>query len=170
MTRDIYRKILLLVKKIRMEIPVIMYGDTGCGKSYMMKYVAECLLNCDYNRLVLNASTQKKEINLFMTQVITQAMKFPEREVWAVFDEFNASPICGSLDDLFLEKQFNIEIQFDGETLFLNRIPENLKILGIFNPYEIKKDTPKIGLVDEMAGSLFVHDVYQISNKLVKYA
>ena len=170
LTRDIYRKILILVKKIRMEIPVIMYGDTGCGKTYMISYVAECILNCDYNRLVVNASTEKKDINLFMTQVLTKAMKFPDREVWAVFDEFNASPICGSLDDLFLNKQYNIELEFGGETILVNEIPKNLKILGIFNPYEIKKDTPKIGLVDEMAGSLFVHDVYQISNKLVKYA
>jgi polynucleotide 5'-kinase involved in rRNA processing len=57
LTRDIYRKILILVKKIRMDIPIVLYGDTGCGKSYMMNYISECLLACDYNRLVLNAST-----------------------------------------------------------------------------------------------------------------
>jgi hypothetical protein len=97
-------------------------------------------------------------------------MKSPEKEVWAVFDEFNASPVSGSLDELFLSRTFNIQIKYGSKTILVNTIPQNLKIIGIFNPYEIKKDTPKIGLVDEMAGSLFTHDVYQISNKLVKYA
>ena len=59
----------LILLRIRAKIPVIMMGETGCGKTSLIRKLSEMLNNGDKNKMkILNihAGTNDKEIIRFL--------------------------------------------------------------------------------------------------------
>ena len=83
-TDDNYFKLVLILLRIRAQIPVIMMGETGCGKTSLIRKLSEFIHNGDKTKMkILNihSGTNDKDIKRFLKKkVIPAALKLEEEE------------------------------------------------------------------------------------------
>ena len=87
-TADNFLKMVLILIRIRSNIPVIMMGETGCGKTSLIRKLAELKNNGDSSKMIIkniHAGTNDKDI-----------IKFIEKEV---------KPIADKIDQLNLKEE-----------------------------------------------------------------
>ena len=112
----------LILIRLRANIPVIMMGETGCGKTSLIRKLSElqnngkCLLVIDN---IHAGHTNDDIINFIETKVIPEAKKLSEKEkinkekyklgqlyeekkLWVFFDELNT---CKSMDYYLRKKK-----------------------------------------------------------------
>ena len=64
-TKDNYKKMVLILFKIFANIPVILMGETGCGKTELIKQLMKILNNGDPNFLItknMHSGVKENEI------------------------------------------------------------------------------------------------------------
>lgn len=71
-------KIILIHQKIQIGIPVLLMGETGCGKTYLLEYYAKVLNKdkIDFEKMVLHAGVKKSELISLLNKKIILAKKF----------------------------------------------------------------------------------------------
>lgn len=57
LTMDNYVKITRIHRKAQIRIPIIICGETGCGKTHLVDFVSSCLLNDEFKCFTLNSGT-----------------------------------------------------------------------------------------------------------------
>ena len=60
LTKDNYIKIISIIRKALLRIPVIISGETGCGKTHLVDFVASCLLGDEFRCFTLNAGVTQQ--------------------------------------------------------------------------------------------------------------
>jgi len=82
-TPDNFIKMILILLRIRANIPVIMMGETGCGKTLLIRKLSELLNNGSNKKMkILNIHsdiTDKDIINFLEKNVIKDAERFEKR-------------------------------------------------------------------------------------------
>ena len=154
-TPDNFLKMVLVLLRIRANIPVIMMGETGSGKTSLIKKLSEMLNNGSLkNMKILNIHagiTDKDIINFLERKVINQAIKLSIKEdkkneiffqnnkfynpkkLWVFFDEINT---CNSME---LISEIMCKHSYKG-----NPLPLNIAFIAACNPYrEARKDPMK---------------------------
>ena len=156
-TEDNFLKMCLILIRIRANIPVIMMGETGCGKTSLIKKLSE-LKNNGKNLLITDnihaGHTNEDIIDFIETKVIPEAKKlsqqeenneikklylkenmvYEEQKVWVFFDELNT---CKSMD---LLSEIICKHSCQGK-----KLPENITFFGAVNPYR-KSKQKRVGL------------------------
>ena len=114
-TSDNFLKMCFILIRIRANIPIIMIGETGCGKTYLIKKFSELQNNGEKLLVIdnIHAGHSNKDIIEFIEEnVITLAkdlkekenkrkekykygLKFEEKKLLVFFDELNT---CKSMD------------------------------------------------------------------------
>ena len=104
-------------------------GETGCGKTYLLHYMADVLamkmISVD---VCNNYSTIKLKHDIQNARY--ECEKTPNRQIVLFFDEINTSGDIGSFKEIVCDRTFR------GEPL-----PYNLVVIGALNPYREKTRT-----------------------------
>ena len=160
-TADNFVKMVLILIRIRSGIPVIMMGETGCGKTSLIRMLSQMQNEGDKQKMkILNihAGTNDEDIIKFMNKfVIPEAetilkeeeetknqflknhMIFEFTKVWVFLDEINTCKSMGLISELMCKHTMQ------GESL-----PENIVFIAACNPYRLR-DNKKI-LKEEKIG------------------
>ena len=160
-TADNFVKMILILLRINAKIPVIMMGETGCGKTSLIRKLAEMKNDgeaVNMKIMDIHAGTTDNDIIEFIDNVIPFANKiaegekklkekrlkehqfFEETKVWIFLDEINTCKSMGLISELMCKNSCQ------GKPL-----PSNIVFIAACNPYRQRenkgnKKEEKIGL------------------------
>ena len=112
-TEDNYKKMILILFRIFANIPVILMGETGCGKTELIKQLMK-MLNKDrdkknQNFIIKNMHSGVKESEII--EVIEKAEKNLEESkndlLCIFFDEINTTSLLSKMKEIFVNHSLN---------------------------------------------------------------
>ena len=163
-TEDNYKKMILLVYRIRANVPVIIMGETGCGKTSLIKKLSQILNNGEELVKIINihSGINDEEITTFMKNMNTEAKseKYKNKELWVFFDEINTCLTLSLLTEIFINRTFNGE-----------KLEKNIRLIGACNPYRKRKELiERCGLTrEDDEDDQLVYKVEQLPQSLLYY-
>ena len=162
-TADNFIKMILILLRIRANIPVIMMGETGCGKTSLIRKLSELLNNGSSEKMkILNihAGISDKDIIKFLKKnVINEAKEinkknkkekkkfdkndqvFVPKKLWVFLDEINTCKSMGLISELMCKHTYQGK-----------RLPPNIVFIAACNPYRqgtMKKDGLNVELAQK---------------------
>ena len=189
-TADNFIKMLLILLRIRENVPVIMMGETGCGKTSLIRKLYQLMNDGEDNMKILNIHSgisnediknflfQKKEINNNMSIVeeanileeienktqksyLKKGIIYNKKKLWVFLDEINTCNCLGLISELICKHSCN------GIPL-----PNNIVFIGACNPYRSSKIINHDGLQFKNAkkpNSNLVYTVNPLPHCLLNY-
>jgi MoxR-like ATPase len=147
-TNDNFKKMVLLVYRIIANVPVIIMGDTGCGKTSLITKLNQILNGGNakvstYKNLKDNeGKTTLYIINIHpgyndeklcneMDKANKEAKKVKEKlgkELWLFFDEINTCLSLSLITEIFINRTYNGK-----------KLEDNIRLIGACNPYRKRK-------------------------------
>ena len=123
----------LIIYRIVANIPVILMGETGCGKTSLIRKLNQLLYGGKENLIFINIHPGITDdfIKEEMTK-INQKAKDLKENLWVFFDELNTCDSFALLTEIFINRSF------EGE-----KLSNNIRIIGACNPYR-KREKVKI--------------------------
>ena len=169
-TEDTYKKMLLLIYIIKADVPIIIMGETGCGKTSLIIKLSQILNNGEKLVEIINIhpGITYEEICKKMKKINENAKRQEyiskgeniKKELWVFFDEINTCLSFSLLTEIFINRTFNGE-----------KLEENIRLIGACNPYRRRKELSEIcGLTreDDKEDEL-VYKVEQLPQSLLYY-
>ncbi|PKC60440.1 hypothetical protein RhiirA1_539838, partial [Rhizophagus irregularis] len=152
-------KMALILLRVRANIPVIVCGEAGCGKTSLIAYLA-LIVEVQFMALNLHAGIDGGVIMRFMNDALEKAEK---GEIWLFFDELNACNHIGLLADLISHRML------DGKL-----IHPNIRLFSACNPYRIRTRTQsEAGLINKVEmyeeRSHLVYQVKPLPDQILDY-
>jgi hypothetical protein len=163
-TYENFMKISLIMLKADLKIPIVMMGESGCGKTYLTEFISTCLLQDKMEELTLYSGVTEKMFIDFMkncTEIANKLGKSGHR-LWVFFDEFNTSPLQSLVAEIMIDRVCSIEPS-------IYHIPSNMIFIGCCNPFRMKTKKTEVGLVPKTSDTILSHRVYPIPEKLLNY-
>ncbi|CAF4666292.1 unnamed protein product, partial [Rotaria socialis] len=143
LTSDNFIKMLLIYLRVQCGIPVLIMGETGCGKTSLIKFLCQKVLDQELEIFRIHAGVTAdiiiKKMNAYIKTV--QAYTGEEKRLWIFFDEFNTTTNIGLLKEIMCER-----------TLLGEPLPNKMVFLGACNPRRqktaqlIQNDNAHVGL------------------------
>jgi hypothetical protein len=162
-TFENFMKISLIILKAKLKIPIVMMGESGCGKTYLTQFISECLLQDEMKELTLYSGVTEKDFIRFMNEACNVARNQEEgRRVWVFFDEFNTSPLQSLVAEIMIDRVCSADRS-------ISNIPENMVFIGCCNPFRMKTKKTEVGLVPKTSDTILSHRVYPIPERLLNY-
>ncbi len=140
LTEDNLMKMFAIVMRFERDLPVIITGETGAGKSFLIQYLCT-VLEYNLSKIVIHGGHSDEDIFNFMRLVKERALQAPAATFVVFLDEVNTTNSLGAIKEIVCDKFL------DGQ-----RLPENIRIVCALNPYR-KRTTPPT----EEAGLIFKH-------------
>ena len=159
-TNDNFKKMVLLVYRIKANVPVIIMGDTGCGKTALITKLNQILNNGKTTVEIINIHpgiTDEKlckimeEKNKIAEKILKEKKEREQKkknnnliddeqiindELWIFFDEINTCLSMSLLTEIFINRTYNG-----------NKLCDNIRLIGACNPYRKRKgEKEKCGL------------------------
>ena len=128
----------LLIYRIKANVPVILMGETGCGKTALITKLNQILNNGETNVEIINIHPGITDDKLcdIMDQKNELAQKQKDKELWLFFDEMNTCLSLSLLTEIFINRSYNSK-----------KLSDNIRLIGACNPYRRRKgDKEKCGL------------------------
>ncbi|OUM67355.1 hypothetical protein PIROE2DRAFT_58828 [Piromyces sp. E2] len=149
-TADNFIKLIIISLRLRTNIPVILMGETGCGKTSLIRIIAE-LKDIEMNTLNIHAGIEDKDIiqfikekNLFENRTLNKTNEIKKGDVWVFLDEINTCNSLGLITEIMLKHSCNGY-----------KIINNVKFIAACNPYRLDtRNKEVIGLYDESKHSV----------------
>ena len=163
-TEDNYKKMVLLIYRIKANVPVIIMGETGCGKTSLIKKLSQILNNGEelVNIINIHPGINDEEITKKMREmnVDAKSKKYKGKELWVFFDEINTCLSLSLLTEIFINRTFNGE-----------KLEDNIRLIGACNPYRKRKELiERCGLIrEDDEDDLLVYKVEQLPQSLLYY-
>ncbi len=163
-TEDNYKKMVLLVYRIKANVPVIIMGETGCGKTSLIIKLSQILNNGEelVEKIDIHPGITDEEINEKMKEMNKKAKsdKYKNKELWVFFDEINTCLSFSLLTEIFINKTFNGE-----------KLEDNIRLIGACNPYRKRKELiERCGLTrEDDEDDQLVYKVEQLPQSLLYY-
>ncbi|PKC06092.1 hypothetical protein RhiirA5_501638, partial [Rhizophagus irregularis] len=152
-------KMALILLRTRANIPVIVCGEAGCGKTSLIVYLA-LMVEVKFQALNLHAGIDEETIMMFMKDALEKAER---GEIWLLFDEINTSNYIGLLADLISHRMLN------GKP-----IHPNIRLFATCNPYRLRtKAQSQAGLTNRVKKfeeqSKLVYQVKPLPDQILDY-
>ena len=181
-TVDNFIKMCFILIRVRANIPIIMMGETGCGKTSLIKKLSEiqnngnCLLVIDNihaghtnediinfieNRVIPSAKILSELEKNIEKNYVKNKFIYEEKKLWVFFDELNT---CKSMD---LLSEIICKHSCQGK-----KLPKNIVFIGAVNPYrksKIKREGLKIKNDDKYDQSDLIYTVNPMPHSLLNY-
>jgi energy-coupling factor transporter ATP-binding protein EcfA2 len=155
-------KLVLLFYRIKTNIPVILMGEPGCGKTALIFKLNQILNNGEINVEIINVYPRTTEEKLceFMKRLDTKANEKNDKELWIFFDEMNTCLSLSFLTEIFINKTYNG-----------NKFSDNIRLIGAYNPYRRRKrNKEKFGInISEDNDKELVYLVQPLPQSLLYY-
>ena len=159
-------KIALVLVKAMVGVPIVIMGESGCGKTYFTKYVASCIKKDEIRIITLHAGIKEEDLLVFLKECIAQALKFKtinnDKKLWILFDEFNTSPLQSIVAEIMQDKVCSVDPE-------IGMIPDNLVIVACCNPFQLREAKSELGLIPDTADNRLSHQVYVVLESLLNY-
>ncbi|GBC14826.2 hypothetical protein GLOIN_2v432849 [Rhizophagus irregularis DAOM 181602=DAOM 197198] len=156
-TMDNQMKMALIRLRVKANIPVVICGDAGCGKTSLIAYLA-LVVEAQFLTLNLHAGIDEETIMIFMNDALKKAEK---DETWILFDEINTCNHLGLLAELLSNKKFKDK-----------PIHSNVRLFATCNPYRlctgIQSEASKDKRYDENQINL-VYQVKPLPDQILNY-
>ncbi|XP_052062678.1 E3 ubiquitin-protein ligase rnf213-alpha-like isoform X2 [Mytilus californianus] len=164
LTTDNVKKILAIYMRFKCHIPVIIMGETGCGKTRLIKFM--CALQQPPGVKVENMILMKvhggtkpsdivKKVQLAEVVAMDNAQKYKNMDTVLFFDEANTTEAIGVIKEIMCDKSLG------GKPINLH---ERLKIVAACNPY--RKHSDELIKRLEQAGLGYHVDADKTTDKL----
>ena len=126
LTPDNILKMVLIIQRINAGIPVIVMGETGCGKTSLVRYLAR---TCDVPFHVFNfhAGITEEELVTFVSEMEVEAEAESGKDVWVFLDEINTCEYLGTVNEMICHRSIK------GKPL-----TPNLVFVAACNPYRLR--------------------------------
>ena len=160
LTEDNYKKIMIILFKLFANIPIILMGETGCGKTELIKQLMK-MLNKDKinNNLIiknLNLNIKENEIIEIIKKAEENLEETKNDFICIFFDEINKTSILSKMKEIFVNHSLNGK-----------KINERIRFIGSCLPLRIKEDKEnliKLNLEEEME-----YRVNPLPNSMLNY-
>ncbi|KAK3603845.1 hypothetical protein CHS0354_042852 [Potamilus streckersoni] len=155
-------EMVLIMLRIKAHIPVLIMGETGCGKTSLIHYLSQI---CEVSFMVIqiHAGVEDEYILERINQIRREAENNLGNSVWLFLDEINTCNHLGLINDILCHHKCL------GKTL-----PPNLIVMAACNPYKLRSEKKVLtaGLqgkikTDEM--SRLVYRVFPLPETMVDY-
>eukprot|EP01083_Nonionella_stella_P289833 986305_1 len=160
LTYDNMLKMIAISFRVKANIPVILMGETGCGKTSLVRYLAKAA-NMEIIQVDIHGGFTAKHIRQRMHEWIQAAHKAEQTQsdLWIFLDEINTSPAIGYLKEILCDDSF------EGTPL-----PENMKVIAACNPYR-KRNIGHLSRRSVLADPLsqFMYRVYPLPSTMKEY-
>jgi len=124
-TSDNFTKMILLVYRILADIPVIIMGETGCGKTALITKLSQILNNGEIMVEIINIHPGITDEYLCQKmEEMNEKAKKQKKELWVFFDEINTCLSLSLLTEIFVNKTFNRK-----------PLEKNIRLIAACNPY-----------------------------------
>lgn len=125
-TVDNLIKLMSIQQRLKYGLPVILMGETGCGKTALVKFLADTL---DFSLFTLDihGGITDAAIVKFLEDAIQKADD--ERGVLVFFDEINAANCMALFKTIIIDRMYGNKV-----------IPENVRIISCCNPYRKRRN------------------------------
>ena len=160
-TNDNYKKMLLILYRIKTNVPVIIMGDTGYGKTSLIIKLNKLLNNGRSTIEIININSRITDEKLYeiIKEKNEKAKKLKDKELWIFFDEINTCLSLTLITELFINKTYNG-----------NKICENIRLIGACRPYRKRKlNEAKFGFVLESNNNQLEYLVQPLNESLLYY-
>ena len=169
-TDDNYKKMILLIYRIKANVPVIIMGETGCGKTSLIKKLSQIINNGEELVEIINinpAITDEEIINKMKEmnkkakmQDYSNDKQVGKKELWVFFDEINTCLSLSLLTEIFIKRTFNGD-----------KLEDNIRLIGACNPYRKRKELiERCGLTrEDDEDDQLVYKVEQLPQSLLYY-
>jgi hypothetical protein len=161
LTKDNYLKILNIAQRAALRIPIVIMGATGCGKTYMIDFIANFIFKEKFECFTLHSGVSEEEIERKLADTIVEAQENPGR-IWFLWDEFNTSPYQSLITEIITERRCTFSSR-------IKNIPDNIVFVAACNPFRISVNNTQVGLVHESSSVILSHRVYPIPQTLIDY-
>jgi len=173
-TPDNFIKMLLILTRIRANIPLIIMGETGCGKTSLIKKLFELIINkssIKIKMLSLNEETLDEDIVNFIYHIKIDAEKLEEEEqkkkekyeLRGIF--YNKKKIVVFLDQINRSKSTALITELICKhSIFGQKLPETIIFIAACNPYRFKEKKLK-----DNDGKELAYNVNPFPNSLYNY-
>lgn len=162
LTPDNLLKMALIILRIRAHIPVILMGETGCGKTSLIRYLS-VVCGVQFEVMNIHAGIEEEDINVKVQKVNSYALKHLDDDVWLFLDEINTCSHLGVITDIVCHHR-----------CFGEALAPNLTILAACNPYKLREEVQifTAGLESKVKGdekSKLVYRVNPLPERMMDY-
>ena len=163
-TTDNFRKMILILYRIAADIPVILMGETGCGKTGLIRKLYQLLNNgedMDPNNNMVNVDSSINDEKLIekMNDINKKARVKKGKDFWVLFDEINTCNSLVLLNEIFINRSYNG-----------TKIEKNIRLIGTCNPYRLKTEKEEsCGLSHPYKNKSLAYDVNILPQSLMYF-
>ncbi|CAK9107728.1 E3 ubiquitin-protein ligase rnf213-beta (Mysterin-B) (Mysterin-beta) (RING finger protein 213-B) (RING finger protein 213-beta) (RING-type E3 ubiquitin transferase rnf213-beta) [Durusdinium trenchii] len=133
LTVDNILKMVALYHRVTSGVPVVIMGESGCGKSAVVCFLAK-FLRLRVFTLDVHGGLEEEDILKFMDEAETVFHDVSSVLLWTFLDEINTASCVGLFRELICDR-----------TMQGTPLPENLKVFAACNPYRLKQKWHETG-------------------------
>ena len=161
-TNDNFKKMVLLFYRIKANIPVILMGETGCGKTALIIKLNQILNNgkATVEKINIDQGITEKKLWELMENIDNKVKKKKDEVLWVFFDKMNTCLSLSLLKEIFINRTYNG-----------NKLSDNIRLIGACNPYrERKENKEKYEInISENNDKDLVYLIYPLPQSLLYY-
>jgi len=152
----------LLFYRIKANIPVILMGETGCGKTALIIKLNQILNNgkATVEKINIDQGITEKKLWELMENIDNKVKKEKDEVLWVFFDKMNTCLSLSLLKEIFINRTYNG-----------NKLSDNIRLIGACNPYrERKENKEKYEInISENNDKDLVYLIYPLPQSLLYY-
>lgn len=126
LTPDNLLKMILIVLRIQGYQPIVIMGETGCGKTSLIRFLSK-VCQIEFHVLSIHAGITEKYLMERINEIDQNAKAKLSKSVWLFLDEINTCDHLGLVCDVICHHHCKG-----------TRLSPNLKILAACNPYRLR--------------------------------